>query len=124
MALNIYEYYDRDLCACGCKTKVPYEGLEPRFASAACRGRWVEKWAIGPREPETTELDARPQTPPPPVEPVPAEEVAEVQAEFAQRVTVAPLADAVLTPPPSGMLVRSRPGALLKFLLRTARKVR
>lgn len=113
--------YDRNTCACGCKARVAYEGLEPRFASTTCRSRWVARLAIGPDAgPAPVVLDVRSQDPPQPAPPVAIEEVAEVQAEFAQRVTVAPQVEAAL----SGMLVRPRPGALLKFLLRVARKVR
>lgn len=124
MGANGFGYYDSDACACGCKAPVAYEGLEPRFASAACRARWVARLAIGPdAQAVPAALDARPQGPPPAAAPVADEEVIEVRAEFAQRVTVAPQVEAVLSAP-SGMLVRPRPGALLKFLWRAARKVR
>ncbi len=117
------DIHDPNLCACGCGAHVAYDGLEPRFAFGACRTRWVDKWAIGPCEPEPAVLDDRPQAPPPPADPVPAQEVADVRAEFAQRVTVAPQVETALSPP-SGAWVRPRPGALLKFLLRATRKVR
>lgn len=116
-----------DSCDCGCGNWAR-PGLRPRFAGGSCRERWIKALAIHdqpasglPREPLA--LDDRPQAPPPPAVPVVSEEVAAVRAEFAQRVTVAPQVEAVLSAP-SGMLVRPRPGALLKFLLRAARKVR
>lgn len=113
--------HDRDLCACGCRTPVAYDGLEPRFASGACRARWVDKWAIGPCEPEPAALDDGPQSVPPPADPVPVEEVAEVQAEFAQRVVAAPKVEAALSAP--SMWVQPSPRSVWKTLRGLARKV-
>lgn len=126
-SLSRYEPRDH-LCDCGCGVPVAHDGLVPRFARGSCRDRWIKALAVhGQPAPEPArepvELDDRPQGPPPSADPVRAEEIAEVQAEFARRVTVAPQVETVLTAS-SGMLVRPRPGALLKFLLRAARKVR
>lgn len=122
-----YDYYDRDVCACGCRTPVAYDGLEPRFASAACRARWVERLAIRPDAEVATVpvvLDVRPQDPPPSPEPVAVEEVAEVQSEFAQRVAVASEVEAVLQTASSGMSVRPSSRSVRKFLAGIVRKVR
>lgn len=117
--------HDRDTCACGCRTRVAYDGLEPRFASAACRARWVARLAIGPDvEPVSAVLDARPQDPPPAAAPVAVEEVAEVQTEFAQRVVVAPQVEALLHPAPSQLVVRPRQRSLWRLLTGAVRKVR
>lgn len=117
--------YDRDTCACGCKTRVAYNGLEPRFASTACRARWVAQRAIDPdAKAAPAVLDARPQAQPPTADPVPAEEVAEVRAEFAQRVAVAPQVEAVREAAPSGMWVQPGPRSLMRLLRGLTRKVR
>lgn len=113
LSFTAYEEHDPDLCACGCKTPVAYNGLEPRFASGACRTRWVDKWAIKPCEPEPVALDDGPQEPPP-AEPdaVPVEEVAETQAEFARRIAVAPQVEVALQAAPTGIEVRPRARSL------------
>lgn len=124
MMSNGDDYYDPDACACGCGTPVAYNGLEPRFASAACRARWVARLAIGPdAEPVPMVLDARPQDPPPAAAPVAVEEVAEVRSEFAQRVAVAPQVEAVLQAAPSGMSVRPSSRSVRRFLAGIVRKV-
>lgn len=115
--------HDRDTCACGCGN-LARPGLQPRFAGGSCRQRWIDKLAIHDQAPPEA-LDDGPQQPPPSAAPVPVEEVAEVQTEFAQRVTVAPQLEETLTrtSAPSGMWVPPGPGALWKLLTRRRRKV-
>jgi hypothetical protein len=116
--------HDPDLCACGCGMPVAYDGLEPRFALGACRTRWVAQWAIGPDAgPAAMALDTRPQDPLPAADPVAVEEVAEVRAEFAQRVAVAPQVEAVREASPSGMWVQPGPRSLMRLLRGLARRV-
>lgn len=121
--------HDRDTCACGCGRRVAYNGLEPRFAMTTCRTRWIDRLAIRPcdtdeDEPPLAGLDTKPQDPPPPAAPVPAEDVAEVQAEFAQRVAVAEQVESVLDAPPPWMWVQPRSRSLWKALAGVVRRVR
>jgi len=115
--------HDPGLCACGCETPVDNDGLAPRFADGACRRRWTEQWAIGPGKAERVVLDDGSQDPPPPAVPVAAEEAVQVRAEFAQRITVAPQADAVIGSAPSGMWVQPQSRSLWKALTSAVRKV-
>ncbi len=120
-----YTEHDRNLCACGCGVPVKDTGVVPRYATEACRARWVER--MNPAlstEPGEPLLDEGPQGPPPQPAPVPAEEIAEVQAEFAQRIVAAPQVEAVLRAAPSGMLVPPTRRSLLGLLLGRPRKVR
>jgi hypothetical protein len=112
-------------CACGCHRTAP-AGRLPRFVDDTCRKRWIALTDItaptAVRKPALLADD--PQPSPPSSAPVAATEVAEAQAEFAQRITVAPQVETALDQAPSGMWVQPRPGALLRFLIRAARKVR
>lgn len=112
-----------DTCDCGCGNRAR-PGLRPRFAGASCRQRWIDKLAIHDRPtPGTAKLDRGPQELPPPADPIPVQEVAEVQAEFAQRVTVAPAVETMLESAPSGTWVQPRPRSLWKTLRGLARRV-
>jgi hypothetical protein len=131
MRANGFGEYDDNTCACGCRAKVAHNGLEPRFATTACRTRWVDRLTIGPcGEPESAPerapagLDARPQNPPPPPVPVAVEEVAEVQTEFAHRVATAPQLEVLLETPPPGMWVQPRSRSLWQLLTGAVRRVR
>lgn len=117
-----------DTCDCGCGNRAR-PGLRPRFVDGFCRDRWIKALSLhGQPAPdvvhEAVALDAGPQGPPPAAAPVPAEEIAEVQTEFAQRVTAAPAVEVVLESAPSGMWVQPRRGSLWKLLTSAMRKVR
>jgi len=114
--------HNPELCACGCGVRVPASELKPRFASTVCRSRWVQQWALDPDGVEAAAvLDDRPQDLPPPAVPVSVEEVAEAQAEFAERVAVAPQADAVLQAVP--LRVRPRARLMWELIAKRRRKV-
>jgi hypothetical protein len=126
MALDVgFGKYDPTLCACGCRNKVEEDEFVPRFATAACRTRWAAARTLRPDDtPEPEPLDDGPQEPPPPAEPVSAEEAVEVRQEFAERITVAPAVEAALGDvPPSGMQVRTPPRSLWAALRHSMRKV-
>lgn len=120
---NVYGYYDRKLCACGCGTRVDPGELVPAYASTECRARWAAAMTLQPGG-EPGKLESRPQALPPLAAPVPVEEVAEVQTEFAQRLTITPQVESALHVVPSGLEVRPRRRSLWKALTRDwARRV-